>query len=76
VPQAAKEEWIRDQDVYTAFFEGSQPDRPDVNWEEEMVLAVSLGERRSGGYSVEITKIIPETIGIMGASSGFIISKR
>jgi hypothetical protein len=68
-PKAAKEEVIRTQDAYTAFFEGSPPNTPDVNWDEEEVLAVSLGERRSGGYSVEITKIIPETIGIMGGTA-------
>jgi hypothetical protein len=75
-PKAAKEEVIKNQDAFAAFFEGSPPNTPDVNWNEEVVLVVALGERTGGGYSVEITNIVPETIGIMGASPGFIMSKR
>lgn len=67
-PKVAKEEVISSQDAYTTFFEDSPPNTPDVNWEEEMVLAVALGERRSGGYSVEINRIRHHTIGFMQGS--------
>jgi hypothetical protein len=56
-PKSSKEEVISNEDAYTTFFDGSPPNTPDVNWEEEMVVAVALGERSSGGYSVEITSI-------------------
>lgn len=68
-PKAAKEEVVKNQDAYAVFFEGSPPNAPDVNWNEEDVLAVALGERTSGGYSVEITNIVPENIGIMGGTA-------
>jgi hypothetical protein len=63
-PHTAKEEVIRSLDDYSAFFDGSPPNNPDVDWEKEVILAVALGERRSGGYSVEITKIILHLVGI------------
>lgn len=63
-PKTAKEAVIGSQGDYTAFFDGAPPDSPDVNWEEEIVVAVALGERRTGGYSVEITSIRLDTIGI------------
>src|SRR5215213_9373716 len=67
-PTSAKEEIINDPDAYVAFFDGSPPDEPDLDWEEEMAVAVALGERSSGGYSVEITSIRHRTIGIMQGS--------
>jgi hypothetical protein len=67
-PEAAKEEVINNQDAYTTFFDGSPPNTPDVNWEEEMVVAVALGERSSGGYSVEITNIKHHTTGLTQGS--------
>jgi hypothetical protein len=67
-PKAAKEVVINDLDAYAAFFDGSPPNTPDVNWEEEMVVGVALGERTSGGYSVEITSIRHHTIGLMQGS--------
>jgi hypothetical protein len=63
-PKTAKEEVIGSHAAYTAFFDGSPPDSSDVNWDEEIVVAVALGERRTGGYSVEITRIALTTIGI------------
>ena len=42
-PNVGKEAIINDLDAYTVFFEGSPPNTPDVNWEEEMVVAVALG---------------------------------
>jgi hypothetical protein len=33
---------------------------PRVDWKTEMVLAVFLGQRPSGGYSVEIQSVRPE----------------
>jgi hypothetical protein len=36
---------------------GSDADRPTVNFEIETVLAVFSGQKRSGGYSVKITKV-------------------
>src|SRR5215213_6692287 len=62
-PKAAKEEVISDQETYTTFFEGSPPNTPDVNWEEEMVVAVALGVRATGGYSVEINRVRHHTTG-------------
>ncbi len=36
-----------------------QPDRPEVDFERETVVVLLLGERRTGGYSVRITSVIP-----------------
>jgi len=30
---------------------------PNINFDEKKVIAVSMGERRTGGYSIEITRI-------------------
>jgi len=62
-PKDAKESVISDQDAYKSFFDGSPPNTPDVNWEEEIVVAVALGQPSSGGFSVEITSIRFHTIG-------------
>jgi hypothetical protein len=67
-PKDAKEEVINNQDAYKSFFDGSPPNTPDVNWEEEMIVAVALGQPSSGGYSVEITSIRLHTIGLMQGS--------
>jgi hypothetical protein len=63
-PHTTKEEVIRNRDEYRAFFDGSPPNDPDVDWDNEVIVAVALGERRSGGYSVDITEIILHLIGI------------
>jgi hypothetical protein len=64
-PRVPKTEVIQSQDAYTAFFEGSPPNTPDVNWEEEMVVAVALGEHHTGGSTVEIDRIRYHTAGVM-----------
>lgn len=63
-PQTAKEAVILSQDDYSAFFNGSPPNNPDVDWTNDVIIAVALGERRSGGYSVEITEIILHLVGL------------
>jgi len=35
-----------------------KPELPKVNFPKEMVIAVFMGERRSGGYEIKIRKII------------------
>ena len=35
-----------------------KPELPKIDFEKEMVIAVFMGERSSGGYSIEIIKII------------------
>ncbi len=35
-----------------------KPELPKINFEKEMVIAVFMGERHSGGYSIEITSIL------------------
>ncbi len=37
-----------------------KPDLPNVNFNNEMVIAVFQGSRLTGGYNIEITKIIEE----------------
>ncbi len=64
-PKEAKEEVITSQGAYSAFFDDSPPVLPDVDWEHEMVVAVALGERTSGGYSVQITSISLVTMGFL-----------
>ena len=34
------------------------PDLPDVNFNDEMVIAVFQGSQSTGGYAIEITKIV------------------
>lgn len=36
---------------------GSNADRPVIDFDEQSVLAVLLGERNTGGYTVEITRV-------------------
>jgi len=35
-----------------------KPAVPKIDFEKEMVIAVFMGERKSGGYEIKITKII------------------
>ncbi|MFC1801459.1 protease complex subunit PrcB family protein [Nanoarchaeota archaeon] len=34
------------------------PELPDVNFDEEMVIAVFLGTKPTGGYTIEITEVV------------------
>lgn len=36
---------------------GQAGDRPEVDFDQEMVLAVFMGERRTGGYRVEVNDV-------------------
>ena len=35
-----------------------KPALPEVNFETEIVIAVSMGERQTGGYGIEIKRIV------------------
>lgn len=52
---------IRDDDAFATLWNSlhgsTPPPRPDVDFSEQMVLAVVLGERPTGGYQVEISNI-------------------
>jgi hypothetical protein len=37
-----------------------RPPAPSVDWKNEMVVCVMLGARPSGGYGVEITKLVDD----------------
>lgn len=51
---------LRDESAYASFWEtlhadrDSVPERPRVDFSEQVVVAVVLGQRPTGGYSVEI----------------------
>ncbi|MBT4541311.1 protease complex subunit PrcB family protein [Candidatus Woesearchaeota archaeon] len=51
-------EWNNLLDVVSPLRLYINPDLPDINFEEEMVIAVFQGSQPSSGYSIEITKII------------------
>ncbi len=40
-------------------FQHSQelPEDPEIDWEEEMIIAVFMGEQRTGGYRIEIDEL-------------------
>jgi hypothetical protein len=60
---------LRDEEVYASFWErlhadrGSVPERPSVDFDEEVVVAVVLGQRSSGGYSVAIDEALANDAG-------------
>src|SRR5437868_2593314 len=57
-PKQAKHEVIRSWDEYDRFFDDKDnQNRPEVNFTTEQVIAVSMGEQTSEGYSIEIVKI-------------------
>lgn len=41
-------------------FQIPKPKLPEVDFETEMIIAVFMGEQRTGGYSIDITRIIKE----------------
>ena len=48
-----KDVWAK---VYA--FQLPKPKLPKIDFEKDMIIAVFMGERRSGGFSIEIKKII------------------
>ncbi|MFB6098615.1 MAG: protease complex subunit PrcB family protein [Salinibacter sp.] len=54
---------LRDEEAYAAFWErlhadrSSVPERPEINFENKVVVGLVLGERPSGGYSIKINDI-------------------
>jgi hypothetical protein len=58
---------IRDETAYRQLWRlhhSNQSDAPPVNFNEEMVVAIFLGEQTTGGYSVNIDKITESTQGL------------
>lgn len=55
---------LRDEDVYASFWErlhadrNSVPDRPEVDFENKIVVAVVLGQRSTGGNSVGVDEVL------------------
>lgn len=55
---------LRDEEAYASFWErlhadqNSVPDRPEVDFGAQIVVAVVLGERPTGGYSVGIDEVL------------------
>ncbi|PSQ88355.1 MAG: hypothetical protein BRD43_04645 [Bacteroidetes bacterium QS_4_64_154] len=55
---------LRDEETYASFWErlhadrNSVPDRPEVDFEEKVVVAIVLGRRSTGGYGVEIDEVL------------------
>lgn len=60
---------LRDEEAYAAFWErlhadrDSVPERPGVDFDEEVVVAIVLGQRSTGGYSVEIDEVLTSAAG-------------
>ncbi len=63
--QDPRQEVVKDQASWEKFWAAHtvrtrDPKRcPEVDFSKEMVIAVTLGKQRSGGYSVEITEVKP-----------------
>lgn len=55
---------LRDKEAYASFWERLHadrtpvPDRPEVNFENKIVVAVVLGQRPTGGYSAGIDEVL------------------
>ena len=60
---------LRTEEVYASFWErlhadrSSVPERPPVDFDEEVVVAIVLGQRPSGGYSVAIDEVLANDAG-------------
>lgn len=58
------QEVLQDEQEYAAFWnrlhahQDSVPDRPEVDFSTQMVIAIVLGQRPTGGYSVEIDEVL------------------
>lgn len=52
-----EEEW---ETLWNRVYKGRSPipERPDVDFAKEMVIAVFMGEKPTGGYSIEIERIV------------------
>lgn len=55
---------LRDEDAYASFWERVHadrtpvPDRPEVDFDNKIVVAVVLGQRPTGGYGVGIDEVL------------------
>jgi len=50
---------IRDEDAFINLWENaSDEEMPEVDFASEMVIAVFMGEKTSGGYNIEIVEIL------------------
>jgi len=60
---------LRTEEAYASFWErlhadrSSVPERPSVDFGEEEVVAIVLGQRPSGGYSVAIDEVLANDAG-------------
>jgi hypothetical protein len=60
------QEILRDDDAYASFWkrlhadQDSLPERPAVDFEKRVVVAIVLGKRPTGGYGVEIDEVLAE----------------
>ncbi|MGB3954637.1 MAG: hypothetical protein WBL05_05055 [Brooklawnia sp.] len=66
-PEVATEVVIRDAAAFADFF-GGEPPTADIDWENEVVTAVALGERPHTAHSVTIESIELYDRGIRGGS--------
>jgi hypothetical protein len=60
--QEAKRERIKTPDVWDRLWEKHSvrtppEEKPAVNFDQEMVIAMTMGRRRTGGYAIEITEV-------------------
>jgi hypothetical protein len=61
--QTPRQEVIRDQQSWEQFWAAHQAGRqpaespPPVNFKEQMVIAVTMGQQRTGGYSIEVISL-------------------
>lgn len=60
---------LRTEEVYASFWErlhadrSSVPERPPVDFDEEVVVAIVLGQRPTGGYGVEVDEVLASDAG-------------
>jgi hypothetical protein len=58
-PPERKQVVIGDWKSFDLFFDGKPPaEKPQVNFETEQLIAVSMGERPSGGYDTAIVAVL------------------
>jgi hypothetical protein len=63
-PTAEKQQLISTQAELDHFFDGAPPSG-ELDFSHDFIFAISLGQRPTGAYAVEITDISQATIGIM-----------
>lgn len=55
---------LRDENAYASFWKklhadrSSVPERPEVDFGNQVVVAVVMGERSTGGYSIEVDEVL------------------